>query len=132
MALQITTLWYRAPEIFLQWHDYGLPVDMWAFGCVCVEVVAKQIAFRGTSDIHMTLLIFGKFGLPSPSRWGELYKRTRRDLILQLYDKMPASGGMTSWDLGEAREFVGKLIAPSPSERLTVASARDHEFLRVC
>ena len=69
MTVQITTLWYRAPEICLRCHDYGTPVDMWAFGCVCMEIRSKKIAFQGTSDMHMLSLIFGKFGLPNKTRW---------------------------------------------------------------
>ena len=129
MTLQITTLWYRAPEICLRCHDYGTPVDMWAFGCVCMEILSKKVAFQGTSDMHMLSLIFGKFGLPNKTRWQDLYKSTRAELIERLYAEMPASGG-TSWTLeGIAREFVGQLLVPSPSQRLAAVSAKAHAFI---
>ena len=47
MIAQITTLWYRAPEILLRCRDYSLPVDMWAFGCVCMEILSKKLPSRG-------------------------------------------------------------------------------------
>ena len=129
MTLQITTLWYRAPEICLRCHDYGTPVDMWAFGCVCMEILSKKVAFQGTSDTHMLSLIFGKFGLPNKTRWQDLYKSTRAELIERLYAEMPASGG-TSWTLeGIARDFVGQLLVPSPSQRLAAVSAKAHAFI---
>ena len=68
VTLQIATLWYRAPEICLRCHDYGTPVDMWAFGCVCMEILSKKVAFQGTSDMHMLSLIFWKFGHPNKTR----------------------------------------------------------------
>ena len=118
MTLEITTLWYRAPEICLRCHDYGTPVDMWAFGCVCMEILSKKVAFQGTSDMHMLSLIFWKFGLPNKTRWSDLYKSTRAELIERLYAEMPASGG-TSWTLeGIAGYFVGQLRVPSPSQQL--------------
>lgn len=130
MTLQITTLWYRAPEICLRCHDYGTPVDMWAFGCVCVEILSKKVAFQGTSDMHMLSLIFGKFGLPNKTRWQDLYKSTRAELIERLCElPVPASGG-TSWTLeGLARDFVGQLLVPSPSQRLAAVSAKAHAFI---
>ena len=129
MTLQITTLWYRAPEICLRCHDYGTPVDMWAFGCVCMEILSKKVAFQGTSDLNMLCLIFRKFGLPNKTRWQDLYKITRAELIERLYAEMPASGG-TSWTLeGIAREFVGQLLVPSPSQRLAAVSAKAHAFI---
>ena len=128
MTLEITTLWYRAPEICLRCHDYGTPVDMWAFGCVCMEILSMKVAFQGTSDMHMLTLIFSKFGLPNKTRWQDLYKRNAK-LIEQLYAEMPASGG-TSWTLkGIARAFVGQLLVPSPSQRLTAVSAKAHAFI---
>jgi len=129
MTLEMTTLWYRAPEILLRCRDYSLPVDMWAFGCVCMEILSKKVAFQGTSDMHMVSLIFGKFGLPSPTRWQDLYKSSRPNVLERLNAEMPASGG-TAWTLGGmAREFVGQLILPSPSQRLTAATAKGHSFI---
>ena len=80
--------------------------------------------------MHMLSLIFGKFGLPNKTRWQDLYKSTRRaELIERLYAEMPASGG-TSWTLeGIARDFVGQLLVPSPSQRLGAVSAKAHAFI---
>ena len=129
MTSHITTLWYRAPEICLRCHDYGTPVNMWAFGCVCMEILSKKVAFQGTSDLNMLCLIFRKFGLPKKTRWQDLYKITCAELIEQLHAEMPASGG-TSWTLeGIARYFVGQLLVPSPSQRLAAVSAKAHAFI---
>ena len=106
---------------------------MWAFGCVCMEILSKKIAFQGTSDMHMLSLIFGKLGLPNKTRWQDLYKSTRAGLIERLYVEMPASGGATwspQWTLeGSARDFVGQLLVPSPSQRLAAVSAKAHAFI---
>lgn len=36
---RVITLWYRAPEVLLQYHNYGFGVDMWSLGCVFVEMI---------------------------------------------------------------------------------------------
>ena len=40
-ALQIVTLWYRAPEVLLGATHYATPVDMWSVGCIFAELVRK-------------------------------------------------------------------------------------------
>ena len=53
-------------------------------------------------------------GLPNKTRWQDLYKSTRRELNAE----RPASGD-TSWTLeGIARDVVGQLLVPSPSQQL--------------
>ena len=94
-----------------------------------LEILAKKIAFPGTSSFQMLLLIFGRLGLPNKTRWQDLYESTRAELIEQLCHKMPASGGK-SWTLeGIARDFVGQLLVPSPSHRLAAVSAKAHAFI---
>jgi serine/threonine protein kinase len=37
-ALQVVTLWYRAPEVLLGTKKYALPVDIWSIGCIFAEM----------------------------------------------------------------------------------------------
>ena len=91
-------------------------------------LLSKKVAFEGTSNMHMLSLIFGKFGLPNKTRWQDLYKSTRAELIERLYAETPASGG--TWTLqGLARYVVGQLFVPSPSQRLAAVSAKAHAFI---
>lgn len=46
---EIETLWYRAPEILLGQKEYSLGVDVWAVGCIFVELIDKKALFRGDS-----------------------------------------------------------------------------------
>ena len=41
-ALQVVTLWYRAPEILLGSRTYSTPVDIWSIGCIFAEMVAQH------------------------------------------------------------------------------------------
>ncbi len=40
------TLWYRAPEILLGVRQYACPIDIWALGCIFVEMITKFEPFR--------------------------------------------------------------------------------------
>ena len=39
----VTTIWYRAPEVLLEYDNYDTRVDMWAMGFICVELEAKHL-----------------------------------------------------------------------------------------
>lgn len=39
----VSTRWYRSPEILLRSGYYSKPLDIWAFGCVAVEVTVLEL-----------------------------------------------------------------------------------------
>ena len=41
----ISTLWYRAPEIYLD-IKYSYEIDIWAFGCILYELISKKSLFN--------------------------------------------------------------------------------------
>ena len=55
---EVETLWYRAPEILLGKREYSLGVDMWAIGCILVELINKRPMFMGDSEIDQIFKIF--------------------------------------------------------------------------
>lgn len=62
LTTYITTRWYRAPEVLLlppkdPHAAYGTAVDLWAVGCILVELATLLPAFPGKSVTHQLLLI---------------------------------------------------------------------------
>uniref|UniRef100_M4A5N8 Cyclin-dependent kinase-like 2 n=1 Tax=Xiphophorus maculatus TaxID=8083 RepID=M4A5N8_XIPMA len=47
----VATRWYRAPELLVGDIKYGKPVDVWALGCVLIEMLTAQPLFPGDSDL---------------------------------------------------------------------------------
>tara|TARA_Y100000741_G_C18257167_1_gene559399 strand:+ start:1539 stop:2507 length:969 start_codon:yes stop_codon:yes gene_type:complete len=41
----VSTLWYRAPEIYLD-MKYSYEIDIWAFGCILYELISGKALFR--------------------------------------------------------------------------------------
>ena len=66
------TLWYRCPEVLLDTAIYGPSSDVWAMGCVCVEMSEFRPAFPCTSEIGMLFKIFDTFGTPTVKEWPQL------------------------------------------------------------
>jgi serine/threonine protein kinase len=45
-AVQIVTLWYRAPEVLLGATHYAPAVDIWSIGCIFAEMARKVRKWR--------------------------------------------------------------------------------------
>jgi serine/threonine protein kinase len=60
----VATRWYRAPELLVGDTQYGPPVDVWAIGCVFVELLTGQPLWPGKSDIDQLHLIIQTNGEP--------------------------------------------------------------------
>ncbi|XP_046873469.1 cyclin-dependent kinase-like 2 [Hypomesus transpacificus] len=62
----VATRWYRPPELLVGDTLYGKPVDVWAAGCVCVEMLTGEPLFPGDSDIDQLYHIIRCFGNLTP------------------------------------------------------------------
>uniref|UniRef100_A0A8C6K8Z4 Cyclin-dependent kinase-like 2 n=1 Tax=Nothobranchius furzeri TaxID=105023 RepID=A0A8C6K8Z4_NOTFU len=58
----VATRWYRAPELLVGDIKYGKPVDVWALGCLLIEVLTGQPLFPGDSDLDQIYHIVKCFG----------------------------------------------------------------------
>lgn len=61
MTEYISTRWYRAPELLIYGDQYSFGIDVWAVGCIFVEMVTGQALFRGKNDYDMLRLILKMF-----------------------------------------------------------------------
>lgn len=48
---EVSTLWYRAPEILLGYSNYSFAADIWAIGCVIAEMIKGSPVFKSDCDI---------------------------------------------------------------------------------
>uniref|UniRef100_A0A3Q1IQ11 Protein kinase domain-containing protein n=1 Tax=Anabas testudineus TaxID=64144 RepID=A0A3Q1IQ11_ANATE len=58
----VATRWYRAPELLVGDIKYGKPVDVWAVGCLFLEMLTGQALFPGDSDLDQIYHIVRCFG----------------------------------------------------------------------
>ena len=57
----VSTRWYRAPELLVGAPTYTHAVDVWAIGCIFVELVTGSAIFSGDSDFEMLKMIIKMF-----------------------------------------------------------------------
>ena len=88
---EVSTLWYRAPEVLLLSGKYGCEADVWSCACVFYELVKRDSLFKGDCDIDQIHKIFDVLGTPTIHEWPDLAttkvalkndnRRPRRSLI---------------------------------------------------
>ena len=68
------SLWWRPPEVLLGSATYGFSADVWAAGCVCVEMCEGKPAFAGKSEDETLQLQLKKLGTPSNEEWPGMFR----------------------------------------------------------
>lgn len=63
-SADVSTLWYRAPEIMLGCESYGYGVDIWSMGCVLAEMALGEPLFKSDCEIGQIFEIFKLTGTP--------------------------------------------------------------------
>nr|XP_058915912.1 cyclin-dependent kinase-like 3 [Kogia breviceps] len=62
----VATRWYRAPELVLKDPSYGKPVDIWALGCMIIEMATGNPYLPSSSDLDLLHKIVLKVGSLTP------------------------------------------------------------------
>lgn len=60
---EVSTLWYRSPELLLGLEEYGIELDMWAIGCILGELLFKRPIFMGENELSQLNVLFEIYGL---------------------------------------------------------------------
>ncbi|CCE64588.1 hypothetical protein TPHA_0I00820 [Tetrapisispora phaffii CBS 4417] len=64
----VSTRWYRSPEILLRSGFYSKPLDIWAFGCVAIEVTLFKPIFPGANEMDQIWKILKLLGTPHKTK----------------------------------------------------------------
>ena len=71
----IQSRFYRAPEVIIG-AKYGMPIDMWSFGCILAELLTGYPLFPGEDETDQLSCMMEILGMP-PRKMLENCKRTR-------------------------------------------------------
>jgi len=128
----VATRWYRAPELLWGARDYGPAVDVWAVGCILVELMNHAPLFPGGSDIGQIAKVIATLGSPSAERWPGLlqlpdYGKMEFDFVAPV-DMRCILGDDAS---DAAVDLAGKLLSYNPADRPTAAEALQHAYFEL-
>lgn len=66
MTGYISTRYYRAPEIMLNWQEYTEKVDIWSAACIFAEMLRGKPLFPATTHADQFNLFVHLLGNPPP------------------------------------------------------------------
>lgn len=125
----VSTRWYRSPELLLRSTTYNSPIDLWACGCIMVELYLQSPLFPGTSEADQLCRIAKVLGAPTKDTWIESIAKTNhmsfkfpKSVAVPWKNILPASCSKT------AVQLVQDLLQYDPGKRLTATQALQHRF----
>ncbi|XP_005804338.1 dual specificity tyrosine-phosphorylation-regulated kinase 2 [Xiphophorus maculatus] len=117
----IQSRFYRAPEVILG-SRYGLPIDMWSFGCILAELLTGYPLFPGEDEGDQLACVMELLGMP-PQKILEQAKRAKNFINSK---GQPRYCGVSTLPTGAtvltgARSRRGKMRGPPGSKDWSVA-----------
>ncbi|KAK8241679.1 hypothetical protein HDK77DRAFT_376522 [Phyllosticta capitalensis] len=136
----IQSRFYRSPEVILG-MNYGLPIDMWSFGCILAELLTGSPIFPGENEQEQLACIMEIFGPPEKHL---IEKSSRKKLFFDSLGKprvTVSSKGRrrrpSSKTLDQSLkcndeaflDFIARCLRWDPERRLKPDDAMQHEFI---
>uniref|UniRef100_A0A8D0DWR0 Cyclin-dependent kinase-like 3 n=1 Tax=Salvator merianae TaxID=96440 RepID=A0A8D0DWR0_SALMN len=125
----VATRWYRAPELVLKDTSYGKPVDIWALGCMIIEMATGNPYLPSSSDLDLLHKIVTKVGNLTPH-------------LQSIFIRSPVFSGMVLPEVQHPRsarkkypklsallaDMVHACLQMDPADRISSADLLQHEY----
>lgn len=126
---EVTTLWYRAPEVLLGAFKYNYTIDVWSAGCVLAELLTQQPLFPGKDEKDTLGRILLLTGEPDLSDWKGLQKLPNADILSGEYDWDDSALKTILPELDEkGLELFRKMLCFNPKGRISALEVLQHEW----
>lgn len=124
----VSTRWYRAPENVLGSRSYNYPVDMFALGCIIVELYTFKPLFPGSSEMDQFEKISRILGRPDNEDWPDARRLAGRKLFtMPDYPKQPLAKFVPRAS-SEALNLMEWMLQYNPKKRPKPSQILSHEF----
>uniref|UniRef100_A0ACB8EJP9 Cyclin-dependent kinase-like 3 n=1 Tax=Sphaerodactylus townsendi TaxID=933632 RepID=A0ACB8EJP9_9SAUR len=125
----VATRWYRAPELVLKDTTYGKPVDIWALGCMIIEMATGNPYLPSSSDLDLLHKIVTKVGNLTPHLQGIFIKSPVFSGMVLPEVQHPKSARKKYPKLtGLLADMVHACLQMDPEDRISSADLLQHEY----
>ncbi|XP_077429677.1 dual specificity tyrosine-phosphorylation-regulated kinase 3 [Vanacampus margaritifer] len=133
----IQSRFYRAPEVIFG-ARYGLPIDMWSFGCILAELLTGHPLFPGEDEGDQLACVMELLGMP-PQKVLEQAKRVKTFINSKGHPRYCGANTLPTGAtvLTASRSRRGKLRGPPASKEWSAAlkgceDATFIDFIKKC
>ena len=132
----VVSRFYRAPELSLACKVYGKEIDIWAAGCIFIELFTGLPVFRGNSEGDQLIKQLNLLG-PIPSDSEIMVNSQISPDVLTSIAKIGRKADMSSFfqrshDSSAAVDLVEKMLKYSPRERPSATQCLQHPYFSFC
>ena len=136
----IVSRYYRAPELCLGYSYYSEKIDVWAAGCILLEMIDLKPVFKGKSEGDQLLSIqkvLGSFDRREKRKFKQLLPWFRKQInrfpsfvrdkeILERWKKRFCDGKKNKGE--DFEEFLNGVLKYDFEERFSAKQALNHRF----
>lgn len=126
---EVTSRWYRAPEVLYGSQNYCQMIDIWSIGCIFAEMLLKKPLFSGDTDIEQLSLITQTFGTPNKRNWPnveqlpDFHKIQFRQMSCKNWTEiLPINTDYDTIDL------IKLFLKYDPKQRIQAKNALEHQY----
>ena len=136
----IVNKFYRAPELLFCRTDYTTKIDVWAAGCIFIEMFTMEPVFPGKTEGLQLLEIMAILGSPTTEDKAYLYESlssvTKKmveqlEAFKQIDMKKVFPPPYSEKDIIQAADLALKMLTWNPEKRTTAKQALKHPFFKV-
>ncbi|XP_008064058.1 cyclin-dependent kinase-like 3 isoform X1 [Carlito syrichta] len=125
----VATRWYRAPELVLKDTSYGKPVDIWALGCMTIEMATGNPHLPSSSDLDLLHKIVLKVGDLTPHLQNMFSKSSIFDGVVLPQVQHPKNARKKYPKLnGLLADVVHACLQIDPAERISSSELLHYEY----
>ena len=124
----VSTRWYRAPECLLKSTNYNSPVDIWALGCIMIELFNLKPIFPGTTEKEVLHKIATVLGNPSSNSPNIISLAKKIDFKFHGNISQANLTSIVPDASKDAIDFISQMLQWDPSNRATASNLLAHPF----
>jgi serine/threonine protein kinase len=126
---ETATLWYRAPENILGTQLYSSPIDIWAIGCIFLQMLMGRPFFHGESEIDQLFQIFRVLGTPTQSQWSAYPSLKHYSPMFPQFPNVPWKNVIHIHQLDrDLLHLIECIFQYDPFKRITAQDALKHPY----
>jgi len=121
---EVSTRWYKAPELLYGAYLYNESVDLWSFGCIIAECLKGEPLFPGLCDVNQLCHIFDALGTIDLEEWHDA--RNLPDYGKIHFQPRDARGLLIPT---EHLPFIEEVVRLHPGKRRRANQLLSHEWI---
>jgi len=129
MTGYVTTRYYRAPEVLLNWRHYTPATDIWSAGCILAELLVGKILFHGNDYLQQINLIFQLLGSPPADSFQTMEQTYVKDFCSRIGQLPHQNFQQVFYGMDvQAISLLERTLTLSPETRISAAEALAHPY----